>query len=92
VQNLLYSSLLSKSVNIKIHRTIDLLVVLYCGENWSFIIREECRQSVFENWVLRRIFGPRRDGVTGSGKDYIMRSFRLCIPHQISLQRTNKKD
>jgi hypothetical protein len=39
---------------------------------------------VFENRVLRRIFGHRRDEVTESGEDYITRSFMLCISNQIS--------
>jgi hypothetical protein len=65
VQNILCSSLLSKNVNIKIYRTIILPVVLYGCENWSLTLREECRLRVFENRVLRRIFGPKRDEVTG---------------------------
>ena len=48
-----------------IYRTIILLVVLYGCETWSLALREEHRLRVFENRVLRRIFGPRRDGVTG---------------------------
>ena len=46
-------------------RTIILLVVLYGCETWSLTLREERRLRVFENKVLRRIFGPRRDEVTG---------------------------
>jgi hypothetical protein len=42
-----------------------LLVVLYACERWSLTLREECRLRVFENKVLRRIFGPKRDEVTG---------------------------
>jgi hypothetical protein len=38
---------------------------------------------VFENRMLRRIFGPMRDDVTGSGENYIMRSLKICTPHQI---------
>jgi hypothetical protein len=57
--------LLSKSVNIKIYRTIIFPVVLYGCESWSFTLREECRLRVLENMVLRRIFGPKRDEVTG---------------------------
>jgi hypothetical protein len=57
--------LLSKYTKIKIHRTIILPVVLYGCETWSFILREEHRLRVFENRVLRGIFGPERDGVTG---------------------------
>ena len=59
------SSLLSKNIKIKIHRTIILPVVLYGCETWSLKLREEGRLRVFENRVLRRIFGPKRDEVTG---------------------------
>ena len=48
-----------------IHRTIILLVVLYGCETWSLTLREKRKLRVFENKVLRRIFGPRRDKVTG---------------------------
>jgi hypothetical protein len=61
----LSSSLLSKNIKIKIYRTILLPVVLYSCESWSLTLREECRLRVFENKVLRRIFGPERDEVTG---------------------------
>jgi hypothetical protein len=65
VQNPLSSSLLSKNVKIKIYRTIILPVVLFGCESWSLTLREECRLRVFKNKVLRRIFGPKRDKVTG---------------------------
>jgi len=65
VQNLLSFSLLSKNLKIKIYRTIILPVVLYGCETWSLALREERRLRVFENRVLRRIFGPKRDEVTG---------------------------
>jgi hypothetical protein len=65
VQNLLSSSLLSKNRKIKIYRTIILPVVLYGCETWSLTLREEHRLRVFENRLLRSIFGPKRDGVTG---------------------------
>jgi len=64
VQTILSSSLLSKNLKIKIHRTIILPVVVYRCETWSLALREECRLRVFENRVLRRIFGPKRDEVT----------------------------
>jgi hypothetical protein len=57
--------LLSRSVKIKIYRTVILPVVLYGCETWSLTLREECRLRVFENKVLRRIVGPKRDEVTG---------------------------
>jgi hypothetical protein len=56
--------LLPKNVKIKIYRTIILPVVLCGCENWSLILREESRLKVFENRVLRRIFGPERDELT----------------------------
>ena len=65
MQKLLSSSWLSKNLKIKIYRTIILPVVLYGCETWSLTLREEHRLRVFENRVLRRIFGPKRDGVTG---------------------------
>jgi len=58
------SSLFSKNTKIKIHRTRILPVVLYGCETWSLTLREEGRLRVFENWVLRRIFGPKRDEAT----------------------------
>jgi hypothetical protein len=57
--------LLSKNIKSKIYRTIILPVVLYGCEIWSLTLREEHRLRVFENRVLRRIFGPKRDEVTG---------------------------
>ena len=65
MHNLLSSSLLSKNLKIKIYRTIILPVVLYGCETWSLTLREERRLRVFENRVLRGIFGPERDEVTG---------------------------
>jgi len=56
---------------------------LYGCETWSFTLREDRRLRVFENRVLRRIFGPKRDKVTGSGVNYIMRNFMICTAHQI---------
>jgi hypothetical protein len=65
VQKLLPSRLLSKNVKVRIYKTIILLVVLYGCETWSLTVREEHKPRVSENKVLRRIFGPKRDGVTG---------------------------
>ena len=58
-------SLLSKNIKIKIYRTIILPVVVYGSETWWLTLREKRRLKVFENRVLRRIFGPKRDEVTG---------------------------
>ena len=65
MQNLLTSSLLSKNLKIRVHRTIILLVVLYGCETWSLTLRKECRLRVFENRVLKRIFRPKKDEVKG---------------------------
>jgi len=62
---LLSSRLLFKNLKIKIYRTIILPVVLYGCETWSLTLWEERKLRVFENRVLRRIFGPRRDVVMG---------------------------
>jgi hypothetical protein len=62
----LSSHLLCKNVTIKIYKTIILPVVLYGCETWCLTtLREEHRLRVLENRVLRRIFGPERDEVTG---------------------------
>jgi hypothetical protein len=60
-----YSHLLSKNVKVRIYKTIILPVVLYGCETWSLTLREEHRLRMFENRVLRRIFGRKRDEVTG---------------------------
>jgi hypothetical protein len=57
--------LLSKNLKIKIYRTIILPVVLYGCETWSLTLREKRRLRVFENRVLRRVFEPKKDEVTG---------------------------
>jgi len=61
----LSSTLLSKNIKIEIYRTVILPVVLYWCETWSLTLREERRLRVFQNRELRRIFGPKRDEVTG---------------------------
>jgi hypothetical protein len=68
VQNLLSSSLLYKNIKIKIHRTVILPFILYGCETWSLTLREKSRLRVFENRVLRNIFGSKRDEVRGEWK------------------------
>jgi hypothetical protein len=58
-------------------------MVLYGCETWSLTLREEHRLSVFENRVLRRIFGPKRDEVMGELENYIIKSFITCTLHQV---------
>jgi hypothetical protein len=55
----------SKNLKIRIYKTIILPVALYGCGTWSLTLREEHRLGVFENRVLRRTFGPKRDEVTG---------------------------
>jgi hypothetical protein len=65
VQGLLSSHLLSRKLKVKIYITIIIIVVLYGCETWSLRLSEEHRLKVSENRVLRRIFGPKKDEVTG---------------------------
>jgi len=60
----LSSSLVTKNIKVEVYRTIILPIVLYGCETWSITLREECSLRVFENWVLRKIFGPKRDEIT----------------------------
>jgi len=79
----LSSSLLSKKLKIKIYRTIIFPVALYGCETWSLTLREKRGLKVFENMVLRRLYGPKRDEVTGNGENYIMKSLMICTPYRI---------
>jgi len=74
VKNLVFSSLLSRNIEIKIYRTIILPVVLMGCATWSLTLREVCKLRVFENRVLRRIFGSKRDEVTGGWRKLQNRS------------------
>jgi len=81
VQNLLSSSLLSKNLKIKIYKTIILPVVLYGCETWLLTLRVERRLRVFENRVLRRIFGAKGDEVTGEWRK--LHNLMICTAHPI---------
>jgi hypothetical protein len=74
--------LLSKNLKIKIYRTIILPIVLYGSDTWSLTLREESRQRVFEKGVLR-IFGHKRDEVTGEWKQLHNDEFNdlYCLPN-----------
>ncbi|KAJ4445480.1 hypothetical protein ANN_07288 [Periplaneta americana] len=65
VEKLFSSSLLSKNLKVRIYKTVVLPVVLYGCETWTLILRKEQRLRVFETKVLRKIFGAKRDEVTG---------------------------
>jgi hypothetical protein len=57
-------------------------VVLYGFETWSLILKEESRLKVFENRVLRRIFGPKKYEIKITGEIWV-RSFITCTPRQV---------
>ena len=65
LDKIISSRLLSKKLKVKTYKTIILPVVLYGCETWSLTLREEHRLRVFENKVLRKIFGAKRDEITG---------------------------
>jgi len=75
--------LLSKNLKIKIYRNIILPLILYGCEIWALILREERKLRVFENMVLRRIFGPRRDEVTGEWRRLHKEELNDLTPHPI---------
>jgi hypothetical protein len=91
-ENILFSSLLSKNLNIKIYRIIILSVVLYGCKNWSLTLRVEGRLRLFENRVLRIVFGPKRDEVTGEWIELHEENHDLhsSLPPQHRLQYCNR--
>jgi hypothetical protein len=72
-----------KNVKVRLLKTTILSVVPYGCEKWSLIVRKEHKLRVFENRVLRRTYGPKRDGVTGGWKSCITKSCIICILHQV---------
>ena len=88
VQTLLSSRLLSKNLNIKVYKTIKFPVVLYGCEAWSLTLREKCRLRVFENRILRQIFGPKRDA-NGKWKRLHNEEFHSLF-HSPNILRMNK--
>jgi hypothetical protein len=71
-------------------KIIILPVVFYGCEIWSLTLREELRLRVFENRVLRRIFGPKRDEVMGEWRNMHSGELHNFTHHQILLGRTNQ--
>jgi hypothetical protein len=70
----------------RIYKTIILPVVLYGWKTWSLTLREEHRLRVFENRVLRRIFGLKRDELTGEWRQLHneeLHSFMICTLRQV---------
>jgi len=83
--------LLSKNINIKICRIIIVPVVLYGCEKWLLKLREECRLRVFENRVLKRIFGHKRDKVTEEWRKLDNEKLTNMYSSPNSIQATREK-
>ena len=92
LQNLSSFSLFSKNIKIKIYGTIILPVVLYGCETWSLTLREEFRLRTFENGVLRKIFGPKRDKVTRGWRRLHMKQLSdlYSSPHIIQIIKSRR--
>jgi hypothetical protein len=73
--------LLSKNVKFKIYRTTIFSLVLYGCETGSLTLWKERKLRVYENRVLRRIFGPKKDEVAGELRK--LHNNKVCTPHQI---------
>jgi len=88
----LSSSLLSNNLKIKVYRTTILSVVFYGCETWSLTLRDERRLRVFENRVLRGIFGPKRYEVTGEWRelDNKERNDLYCSANVIGVIRSRR--
>jgi hypothetical protein len=80
------------NVKIKIYRTIILPVVLYGCETWWRILWEERKLRVFENRVLRRMFGPKRDEVTGEWRKLHNGELNdlCCSPNIVLVMKSRK--
>jgi len=91
VQNLLSSSLLSKHLKIKIYGII-ILVALYGCETWSLTFWEECRLRVFENRVLRRVFGTKKDEVTKEWRKLHNKELNdlFCSPNIVRVTKSRR--
>jgi len=90
-QYLLSPRLLSKNIKIKVHRAIILSFALYGCETWSFTLREEHRVRVFDNRVLKRVFGPWRDE-TREWRRLQNEELIICTPYKILFGWSNQEE
>ena len=81
---LCFYSLLSVFKNIKIYRTVILLVVWHGYETWSVTLREEHRLTLLKNWVVRKISVAKREEGQETGENYILGSLIFCIACHMS--------
>jgi hypothetical protein len=81
-RNILSYSLLSKNIKTNIYRTVIFPYVLYGCETWSPTFREERMLRVFENRVLRKVLGFRRDEMTRESRLH-NEGFMICTPYQM---------
>jgi hypothetical protein len=92
VQSLVFSCLPSRNIKVKIYKTIIQSVVLYGCETWSPTLREEHRLRVFENRVLRRICGPKRDEVMAEWRKLLSEELHnLCSSPDIIRQIKSRR-
>jgi hypothetical protein len=75
-----------ENLKIRIYKTVILPVILYGCETWSLTLRKEHKLGVFENRVLRRIFGPKRDEVTGEWRKLHNEELMICTLRQVLLE------
>jgi hypothetical protein len=87
----LSSHLLSRNVKVKIYKTIILPVVLYGCESLYLKLREEHRLRVFESRVLWRIFGPKRDEVTGEWRKFHSEKLHILYSSPIINRQINSR-
>jgi len=73
-----------KNTKIEIYRTVVLIVVLHGYEIWSMTLTEEHRLTLFNNWVVRKILGGKREEGQETGENYILGSLIACIAHHMS--------
>jgi hypothetical protein len=91
LRDLLSSCLLSRNVKVKIYKPTILLVLLYGCETWSLTLREEHRLRMSDNRILRRIFGPKRDEVTGEWRKFHSEELHILYASPDSIRQIKSR-